>query len=274
MWIFILLFVVLALLLSSREHFNPAKQRPSAADPSVVSAVTTYTGLNKDKDMAKINKYISQLQSFYDSKYLPKKQTPTAAEIKAFTDPITDKDIDKAKLGKIIEYMFLSTAPPPPKPAAPKSTGTTGGEKTGGSSTSSAGPTSGRATTGGIPGRKVWGPEFPGLGEGGGLKPEDTTGKRRYPDLIGPQGDISTLYPGAGVGAPSKSWQLSFNGSLPTMDSLGSSEMSKYLPFSRAPGDQDMIPNPYSISSTFSTASYSSKTEPVPFLSDFSAFQK
>lgn len=271
MWLLVLLLVVLAILISSRERFNPATERPTAADPSVVATVAAYTGLSKDTEMAKITTYINQIQSFYDSKYLPEKKTPTSDEIKAFTDPIADPEIDKVKLAQIIEYMFLSTPqPPPPAPTIPTSTGTVGGGNTGGTSSTFAGPTSGS----GLPGRKIWGPEFPGLGEGGGQGAEDTTGRRNYPQLIGPNGDVSTLYPGAGIGAPSKSWQLSFNGSLPSFGSLGSEENSKYLPFSRTPGDMDLVPNPYSISSTFTTSSYSSKTEPVPFLADFSAFQK
>jgi hypothetical protein len=37
------------------------------------------------------------------------------------------------------------------------------------------------------------------------------------------------------------------------------------------PGDLDLIPNPFK---SFSPASYSPKTEPVPYLNDFSAFKK
>jgi hypothetical protein len=274
MWLYVLLLVVLVLLMSSRERFNPATERPTAADESVVAAVASYTGLKKDTDMTKINSYISQVQSFYDSKYLPTKETPSSDQIKAFTGPITDPQIDKVKLGQILEYMFLSTGqPPPPSPTNPTSVGTAGGQGTGGTSTSSAGPTSGGTAGGGIPGRKVWGPEYPGMGDGG-AQDEDSTGRRKYPELVGPGGDSSTLYPGSGVGAPSKSWQLSMDGSLPGSGSLGSDENSKYLPFSRTPGDQDLVPNPYSISSTYTTSNYSSKTEPVPFLADFSAFQK
>jgi len=277
MWILVLL-VVLLLLVSTRERFNPTTERPSASDQSVVTAVSSFTALSPEGDKAKIDKYISSVQSFYDTKFLPNKKTPTAEEIKKFTDPITDTDIDKQKLGQIIEYIFLSTSGPPPSdtapaPATPTATGTTGGQATGGTSTTSAGPTSGGAATG-TPSRRVWGPEYPGMGEGNGNGAEDTTGSRMYPELIGPGGDVSTMYPGAGIGAPSKNWQLSFNGSLPSFGSLGSEEWSKYLPFSRVPGDKDLIPNPYSISSSFTTSSYSSKTEPVPFLADFSAFQK
>jgi hypothetical protein len=38
---------------------------------------------------------------------------------------------------------------------------------------------------------------------------------------------------------------------------------------SRSPGDQDLFPNPYQ---EFTPSSGSSKTEPVPYLADFSAF--
>ena len=270
MWIF-LLFIVALLLLTSKERFNPATERPTAADPSVVSTVASYTGLSSEKDMAKINKYITALQSFYDDKYLPKKETPTPEQVKSFVDPQTDPDLDKAILGPIIEYMFLSTTPAPPAvnpdeapTPAPQDAGTSAGVSTGGTSTSSAAPTSGT-------GSNIWGPEYAGMGNGGGNpSPGDTTGSRAYPSLIGPKPDGSTMYPGAGIGPPSKNWQLGCNGSLPSPDSLGSTEASQYLPCSRTPGDQDLIPNPYLVS----TSIPSSKTEPVPFLSDFSAFQK
>ena len=39
------------------------------------------------------------------------------------------------------------------------------------------------------------------------------------------------------------------------------------------PGDQDLIPNPYLQSTSYSLANGSQKTNPVPFLSDFSVFQ-
>jgi hypothetical protein len=61
---------------------------------------------------------------------------------------------------------------------------------------------------------------------------------------------------------------------LPSSTSLGSDPMSGFLPFSRQPGDQDRIPDPYRVSQSYSPASNSSKNEPVPFLTDFSAFLK
>jgi hypothetical protein len=36
----------------------------------------------------------------------------------------------------------------------------------------------------------------------------------------------------------------------------------------------DLVQDPYRVSQQFASSSYSFKTEPVPFLTDFSAFQK
>jgi hypothetical protein len=92
--------------------------------------------------------------------------------------------------------------------------------------------------------------------------------------LIGPKGTDSTRIDGLGIIPPSKNYELANNGSLPTPESTGSAEGSQFLPNSRTPGDQDLIPDPYRVASAFTTSIYSSKTEPVPFLTDFSAFQK
>ncbi len=43
---------------------------------------------------------------------------------------------------------------------------------------------------------------------------------------------------------------------------------------SKFPGDLDFIPDPYRVSLTYNASSYSSGREPIPFLTDFSAFQK
>jgi hypothetical protein len=86
--------------------------------------------------------------------------------------------------------------------------------------------------------------------------------------------DTSTRIPGAGITNPSKNWTLTQNGSLPNSTSTGSDERSRYFPYSRMPGDMDVIPDPYRVAQTFSASSYASKTEPVPFLTDFSAFQR
>jgi hypothetical protein len=61
---------------------------------------------------------------------------------------------------------------------------------------------------------------------------------------------------------------------LPSTDSLGSNPDNQYAVTSRVPGDQDLVPNPYMQSSSYSLANNSQKTDPVPFLANFSAFQK
>ena len=174
-----------------------------------------------------------------------------------------------------------SAAGPPGGGSAMTSSGTAmAGNTTGGSSTSVFGPTAGgRAggTAGGASKYMVWGPLGGGRAEGEeGVQPSDTSKTNKYPELMGGlgAGGDKTRIDGVGLTEPSSSWQLSMSGMLPDAKSLGTSELSKYLPFSRSPGDMDKVPDPYRVSQTFRTSSYSSKTEPVPFLSDFSAFQK
>lgn len=148
------------------------------------------------------------------------------------------------------------------------SVSTTTGTTTGGSSTSSFGPNSGGGRRG-----QVFGPTFNGIGNDGKVRPMDSTKTNSYPELLG-GGDSkpSTRIDGAGIVDPSKNWQLANDGSLPNCTSLGCDENSRYFPYSRQPGDMELIPDPYRVSQQFSSASYSFKTEPTPFLTDFSAF--
>ncbi len=143
-----------------------------------------------------------------------------------------------------------------------------GGTTTGGSSSTSTGPNSGGMTS---RSKQVFGPTFTGRGEGDGVVPSDSSKTNEYPELIGGgNAKPSTRVEGAGITNPSRN----FEGSLPTTAGLGADENSKYLPFSRQPGDMELIPDPYRVSQQFSAANYSLKTEPVPFLTDFSAFQR
>ena len=156
-------------------------------------------------------------------------------------------------------------------PAGSGGVATTTGTTTGGSSTSSPGPTTGGAGRFG-----VWGPISGGRGEGGNGPIGNSTTTTQYPELMGGMnaGGDKTRIDGIGLTEPSQNWKLSMSGMLPSAAGLGSGDLSKYLPWSRTPGDMDKIPDPYRVSKTFSTSSYSSKTEPVPFLADFSAFQR
>lgn len=145
------------------------------------------------------------------------------------------------------------------------------GTTTGGSSTSSLGPTNIPAGTKGA--RVVYGPEWKGLGEGGGLSGGDSTSTRSYPVLLGPEPVASTRIDGVGVIAPSQNYLLGVSGSLPSAGSLGATEMSGFFPYSRV-ANTELSVDPWRVASAFSTSSYSQKTDPVPFLADFSAFQR
>jgi hypothetical protein len=98
----------------------------------------------------------------------------------------------------------------------------------------------------------------------------------QYPELLG-GGDPAARQRerGAGGGFGFGFGSLAggdLQGAMPTAAGLGATEQSRFFPTSRQPGDMELIPDPYRVSQQFSSASYSFKTEPTPFLTDFSAF--
>ena len=148
-------------------------------------------------------------------------------------------------------------------------TNSTGGStRTGANATGGSGTTTGTNTTGGITGtgvtpasvRKntILGPVFTGYGSPVDGGDPNAWKLQQYPELLG--------------GGASEKGETDLKGSMPTADGLGATEQSKFFPFSRQPGDMDLIPDPYRVSQQFSSASYSFKTEPTPYLTDFSAF--
>jgi hypothetical protein len=156
-----------------------------------------------------------------------------------------------------------TNAPSPlPLVTGPAGTNTTGG--------SSIAP---QTTSGDNKNNKVWGPAYVGTGDSSGLGGLDTS-SREYPVLLGPKPKESTMVEGAGVLNQSNS---SNKAGLPSSQNTGSDENSKYFGTARmpgaskVPGDKDLVQNPYQ---EFTPSIGSYKTEPVPFLSDFSAFQK
>ena len=160
-------------------------------------------------------------------------------------------------------------APPPPKPAVAATPPSRTSSTTTGGSTNAMGPNN---VTPNQPGRSVWGPIFSGLGASG-ARNGDSSKTNKYPTLLGPNPEPSTRIDGVGVVNPSQNYQLTLGG-LPSSAGLGSDENSQFLPYSRTPGDQDLIPDPYRVAKTFSAANYASRHEPSPFLTDFAAFQK
>jgi hypothetical protein len=123
----------------------------------------------------------------------------------------------------------------------------------------------------------IWGPAWTGLGDnsGSGLGMSD----RIYPILLGPKPSLSKMVESGAVAPVSQSESLVRSGALPDPESTGSNPNSQFFGTSRmpgkdggasrSPGDQDLFPNPYV---EFTPSSGSSKTEPVPYLADFSAF--
>jgi hypothetical protein len=92
----------------------------------------------------------------------------------------------------------------------------------------------------------------------------DSYTTNKYPQLLGGQGSLSTRIEGAGITSPSKNWLLVADGSLPSSESLGSDEKSKYFPFSRVATTLEAATDPSKLSRWFGAMS--------PFLTDFSAF--
>jgi hypothetical protein len=66
----------------------------------------------------------------------------------------------------------------------------------------------------------------------------------------------------------------SYESAIPSSSSLGTDPTSRFLPYSRVPGDMDLYPDPYRLGKYFSSSSYANKDapEPAPFLADFSKF--
>jgi hypothetical protein len=126
----------------------------------------------------------------------------------------------------------------------------------------------------------IWGPAYTGLGDNAGDQLGSGTA-RDYPTLLGPEPKEGTMVQGAGIAQPSIKKLLARKGALPSSGSMGADEESKFFGASRlpggdstVPGDQDMYPGFFggAGSTAYTSSTGSSKTEPVPFLADFSAF--
>ena len=116
----------------------------------------------------------------------------------------------------------------------------------------------------------VNGPSWGGRGTLSGSS-SSSMSSRPAPTLYGPQ--AGKTGPGSGLqsGYPQTN---SENGQFGSSCTTGSDPNNAFAATSRCPGDQDLIPNPYLQSTSYSLANGSQKTNPVPFLSDFSAFQR
>jgi hypothetical protein len=240
-----------------------ARTRPGPGDTRLRGEVAAYTGLPTNNPM--IDTIIGEMARFYDSVYVPgDKRMPTQSDIQSFVMQSTVVPANrKSNLTSAIDYWFTEPAAPGDfrveggTPTPPPPPGTTTGPAAGGP----------MARGFGTANNRIWGPPFSGFGrlrnwgDGG-------DGSGRYPNLLGPPRERAPYMSGVGVVPPSQS------AILPPPGSTGSDPMAAYLPYSRQPGDRELIPDPYRVSQSYSPASHSSKNEPVPFLTDFSAFLK
>lgn len=202
------------------------------------------------------------------------------------SNEISTKEWDKVS-ADCKAFMSNTPSDPSSRPAG----GST--NSTGGSSTVRQSNSGGSGLPQGFRKGNIWGPAYTGMGDnsGDGLG----SGARDYPTLLGPQPKESTMVEGAGIAQPSIKKLLAKKGALPSSGAMGSDEESKFFGASRlpggaggpagggpaggpagstVPGDQDMYPGYFggAGSTAYTSSTGSSKTEPVPFLSDFSAF--
>jgi hypothetical protein len=231
-----------------------ARTRPGTGDPDLRAAIATYAGVPVNDPL--VNRMISQVQAFYDRVYVPSgKKMPSQADIRSFVDSATDIPPERRPgLTSAIDYWFTEPAAPGDirlESDTPKGVGA--GLAARPAASSASWMSDGTVSTG-----RVWGPPFSGLGMPRDLSGASGDGGDGYPSLLGPppKGD--------------KYW----SNTMPSSKSLGSDPLSGFLPFSRQPGDMDLIPDPYRVSQSYSPSSYSSNNEPGPFLTDLSAFQK
>lgn len=251
---------------SPAEPSAVVRTRPGPGDQRLRGEVASYTGLPTNNPM--IDTVIGEMGRFYDSVYVPGgKKMPSQSDIQSFVMQSTAVPADrKSGLTSAIDYWFTQPASPgdprveggSPPPAPPPGTTTAGAV---------GGPASGGLGVG-TSDSNIWGPPLTGTGAPRNWSEDGSGGSMAYPTLLGPPRESSSLMAGVGV-VPSAQ-----PATLPPSTSTGSDPMAAFLPFSRQPGDQERIPDPYRVSQSYSASSYSSKNEPVPFLTDFSAFLK
>jgi hypothetical protein len=190
-----------------------------------------------------------------------------------YTSDITGQCINNATgetLPRPSGSETTSVPAPSETPATTTPVSSTTATTTGGTSGNLFGPNSGGV---GKSGKNVWGPIFTGQDTSRQETGGDSTKSNKYPDLLGGiMGKQSARIDGVGIIPPSQ-FGLDL-GVLPSSSSLGTDANARFLPFARQPGDTDFSADPYRLAKSYSTKNYSPQAEPVPFLTDFSAFFK
>lgn len=244
--------------------------RPSLADANVRNTISSYSGIPRNNDV-NLQFFEKRMQKFYDTVYTENNNTVTLSDINRFvydepTDDIPEqmKPSFKPQLTSILDYFFTEPSVlPTGQRVSPTLT-------SGGLQESSESGMALRRPEDVLSGMNVYGPVYAGAGVSSALK-GNSTRTNVYPSLLGGFGGSATPKSEAVANVRTLN-----DFALPPLGTLGVDERSKFLPYSRVPGDMDVIGDPYRLGNTgFSTSTYSStKTDPVPFLTDFSAFFK
>lgn len=222
-----------------------------------------------------------QVSSFYNDVYKTATSPITVAQIDAQVARATQTDeAFRQGVRGLLKAYFIdqasaqSSAASPTGPAPPPSTGPPGTNTTPPPGTGPAAPPAPPPAPSppAEPSQKskIYGPQFTGLGtpdpnSGAG---NGNGGSGQYPEIWG--GGGSKGGPG-GTGAAGGQGGSSIV--MPPLSSLGLDSNAMYFPYSRSPGDMDLVPDPYRVAQSWLPSRYSyNKTEPAPFLTDFSAF--
>lgn len=295
---------IFGLLDNTDQAFLMAKVKSEdATNGGVYESLSTKAGLSND-EKAKLQEAKNALEEkagglltpsiekFYYDVFKSASVPITLQKIDTFLTTDTNTSVSKEMIKRVLSTYFISQAGvsgnstynsiltglgqgqgylnngPTGSSAGSSSAGPTGSSSTGPTGSSAATGPTGNVSQGEVArtgGRlhKLFGPIFRGFGEEGPQGLVDSTKTNPYPELLGGRGGKW----GSEMGSE-------FKGSLPSSAGLGSDANSQYFPYSRQPGDMDLIQDPYRVSQQFASSSYSFKTEPVPFLTDFSAFQK
>lgn len=227
-------------------------ERPSTATQSLRQEIATTYGIPLSNTAA-IDAVVTQVQRFYDTVYLPDKQTPTYTDLMGFADGV-DMTTVPTSIGNnfkihLVEVLQTYFTPQTGQVVTPES----GGGLTAGAADVSAAAGGAEEGTWAGTGKNIKGPSSGGRGTN-----ENSTGglgvPRNYPVLYG--------------------GMQSYESAIPSSSSLGTDPTSRFLPYSRVPGDMDLYPDPYRLGKYFSSSSYANKDapEPAPFLADFSKF--
>jgi len=229
---------------------------------------------SNDSPTAK-KQYVSTVVKDIVSQFWPKwtagSGTVTNSDVDNFIDGSTIQASEKEKFRTFLKRYFINFSSYTMGGTLGGTLGgtssTTSGTTTGGSSAVTYGPNSGSSSAFG---KNIWGPVFSGMGSPLFNRGTTKTTNADYPVLLGGQSDEeSTRIDGIGIVPPSGA---GLSGQLPSSASLGSDPNSRFLPgaWNQATGTTD----PYRLMGRYSTSSYSTKPDPVPFLTDFSAFFK